>query len=486
MEIIDQDIVPSPEVTTKKEYTYPKEYFATQIEFAKKVVDLKLANDLPEAILKFTSLYRRITDKKYDPNAVDEKWLTLKKSLTDVDGQDKELETLWSAYTNANSHEYSDIEIPEDGHHFGSYIYKDAIDEETGLQKIELHFNIRNRGMAKSDFSREYAADRKRDLKKLFSSVKNRMNNDPHFKPEFVTLGSWMNNLEGVKESLPPEFVASGKKLVPPDLSFNGDSLWGQFLKISGKINPQRQEAFSKGVRDSNNISELVRSFPIDVTLYRGRIEGFFKYYQTDVGKDTYSENGVMYNYDMHPKGDDFLDYYFDLAPLKSFIQELNSSDKQLRVLDLGSGAGRESERIRRELPAAKVMSIDISDKGSKTGKDLFNLDQVQGDINLPPFANGQIDAIHCKDVLVHVPNKDVFLKNISRMLAPGGTLLLAAAEDTYEGYKQYDWSPYQIETIGKKYGLELISKVKVQMQKEDWYSEKKGRTFILLKKALS
>ncbi len=279
MEIFESDTLPVPEATSEKEYTYPREYFDIQVSFAKKMLELSEADNLPSALLKFTSLYRRITDVKYDPEKQDERWTTI---MENPDLDKKTTEVLWNAYTSNKNHEYSQKEFSDDEHHFGSYIYKDAIDKETGKQKIELHFNIRNRGRGKSDFSREHTNERIEDLKRLFSYVKNRMDNDTAFRPEFVTLGSWMNNLAGVEDTLPPTFVESGRILTPPNLSFNGDSLWGQFLTISGKINQGRQKDFAEAVSKSKNLSELLDSFPIKVVLFQAPINVFFKFFLAD------------------------------------------------------------------------------------------------------------------------------------------------------------------------------------------------------------
>lgn len=198
---------------------------------------------------------------------------------------------------------------------------------------------------------------------------------------------------------------------------------------------------------------------------------------------DTYKKKGLYYNYDLHPKDDSFLEYYFSLPPLNKFIEDINALPSTQKVLDLGSGVGMESNKLREMIPSGDVVSLDISTSGTKSGKDIFDLEQVQADANFPPFADNQFDGIHCKDVLVHVADKQNFLKNISKMLKPGGLLVLISAEDAYEGFKQFNWKPDEVIKIAKENGLELMSQESISMDKDDWYSTIHKRVFMSFKK---
>lgn len=266
---------PTPEFN---KYTHPKEYFLVQIELAKKIVDLGLAKDLNEAVIKYTAIYRRIAGKKYNPDQIEPAWQDLESKLDSNSNTQQVLDMVWNPFVSNKENKYKDETI-DDGHHFGSFVYKDEIDKQTNLSKISLHFNVRNRGNLRSDFSRQFNKERLADLTEMFAAIKKRFLEDKNYHPQIITLGSWMNNLPGVKDVLPPEFVESAKRVYPPDISFNGDSMWGQFLKLDGSANTQRVQEYLEKISTAKSLVDLIDALPIPVVLFQGKTEDFFKYY---------------------------------------------------------------------------------------------------------------------------------------------------------------------------------------------------------------
>lgn len=197
----------------------------------------------------------------------------------------------------------------------------------------------------------------------------------------------------------------------------------------------------------------------------------------------TYSNIGIMYNYEMHPKDKPFLEYYFSLPPIRQFVEELQKRPTPQMILDLGSGIGLESKQLKDLLPSGKVFSSDISTVGTESGKEVFGLTQVQADAVCPPFAGNQFDGIHCKDVLIHIADKDALIENISRILKPNGLLIVISAEEAYEAYKQFKWDPEELKVMAKKYGLELVSQDAIFFGQDDWYTINRTRVLMIFKK---
>lgn len=265
----------------ESKYTYPKNYFRIQVDFAKKVNDLGITNNFSEALVDYTSLYRRVTGVKMAKGeALSPKWEGLVSEF-----QEKEVdpflatEKIWQSYTDEPKNIYHPEEVVENKTHFGAFIGKDGIDGESGEQKIELHYNDKYRGMIKDSFTREKIEERRGDLKRMFTKIKERMDEDENYRPKWVSLGSWINTFSIVKRCLPDEFVATEKFLTPPDLSFKGDSIWGQFINSEGEINQERSGSFLNKVQEAKNLDELVAAFPVKVSYFRGPIEIFFKEY---------------------------------------------------------------------------------------------------------------------------------------------------------------------------------------------------------------
>jgi hypothetical protein len=84
-----------------------------------------------------------------------------------------------------------------------------------------------------------------------------------------------MNNLPGVQASLPPTFVTSGQILTPPDMSFGGDSLWGQFLNRHGGIHQDRYDHFLTSLNKAGSWTDLLSAFSLPVVMFKSAYKEF-------------------------------------------------------------------------------------------------------------------------------------------------------------------------------------------------------------------
>jgi SAM-dependent methyltransferase len=97
-------------------------------------------------------------------------------------------------------------------------------------------------------------------------------------------------------------------------------------------------------------------------------------------------------------------------------------------VVDLGSGAGNDCF-VARNLtgPTGKVIGVDFTpamiDKARKNAEKLsfHNVEFRQGDIENMPISASVADVVISNCVLNLVPNKDAVIKDIFRVLKPGG-----------------------------------------------------------------
>ncbi|MFL0811425.1 MAG: methyltransferase domain-containing protein [Agarilytica sp.] len=100
------------------------------------------------------------------------------------------------------------------------------------------------------------------------------------------------------------------------------------------------------------------------------------------------------------------------------------------RVLDLGCGEGRHSIGTLYSHPEVKIIAIDLSFKDLTVAKNRHsdfdntsskNCLYTQADGCQLPFLDNSFDHIICSEVLEHIPHYRHMLKEIERLLKPGG-----------------------------------------------------------------
>lgn len=107
-------------------------------------------------------------------------------------------------------------------------------------------------------------------------------------------------------------------------------------------------------------------------------------------------------------------------------------------ILDIGSGAGQIIGHLLKYADVqAKITGIDISHKMLGRARKRLKNDRprfISADLARLPFPNDFFDCVTCGYVLEHLPNAYAGLVEISRVMTPGGRLLLFTTEDSFTG----------------------------------------------------
>ena len=94
------------------------------------------------------------------------------------------------------------------------------------------------------------------------------------------------------------------------------------------------------------------------------------------------------------------------------------------RVLDVGTSTGA-NLRMLRQLGFHNAIGIDPSEEAVRICKMKRHGSVLRGDIRALPFPSGSVDLVLATDVIEHVEDDLLALREISRVLAPGGKVLL-------------------------------------------------------------
>jgi ubiquinone/menaquinone biosynthesis C-methylase UbiE len=106
----------------------------------------------------------------------------------------------------------------------------------------------------------------------------------------------------------------------------------------------------------------------------------------------------------------------------RQWALEAVAAEEPRRVLEVGGGEGELAERLLREL-GAEVVGIDQS-KAMVAEQRAKGIDARVGDVQSLPFADGEFDVAVAAWMLYHVPDLDLGLGELARVLRPGGVLV--------------------------------------------------------------
>jgi SAM-dependent methyltransferase len=116
------------------------------------------------------------------------------------------------------------------------------------------------------------------------------------------------------------------------------------------------------------------------------------------------------------------------IAPL--FQPHLRAKPGQ-RVLDLATGVGAMAGELRKRFPSIEIVGIDLRrSQLEHAHRNHGELSFVQGDATRMPFADDTFDHVHCSWLLEHVPSPVAVLKDVRRVLKPGGDALFIEVDN--------------------------------------------------------
>lgn len=143
------------------------------------------------------------------------------------------------------------------------------------------------------------------------------------------------------------------------------------------------------------------------------------------------------------------------------------------RILDAGCGNGRYSRFLLRHAdPDAVLTSFDLSPRMLERAQKRLKSDRVShvaADLTRLPYADATFDAVVCGWVLEHLPDPLPGLRELARIMKPGGKLLLMCTEDTVTGamcsrmWHCRTYNRAELRRAGEECGL--------RWEREHWFS---------------
>ncbi len=143
-----------------------------------------------------------------------------------------------------------------------------------------------------------------------------------------------------------------------------------------------------------------------------------------------------------------------DAYPLQEFIRRVALEiPSGAFLLDAGAGEGQ----YKPFFAHTRYVGVDLAVGDPQW--DYRDLDTICTLTDLP-FESGAFDVVLCTQVLEHVAEPAAVLKEIQRVLKPGGKLLLTAPQSWHQHQKPHDY--YRYTSFGLRY---LLQKVGLQVE---------------------
>jgi SAM-dependent methyltransferase len=131
-------------------------------------------------------------------------------------------------------------------------------------------------------------------------------------------------------------------------------------------------------------------------------------------------------------------DHFIDVWTRGSMIERLGAVPAGGAIADLGCSTGYLLEDLRAAYPQAQLLGLDLIAPGLRKAHELVpEAWLVCADVCVLPMADDSVDAIVSANLLEHVPDDEGALREMRRVLRPGGraVIVVPAGRGTYDYY---------------------------------------------------
>lgn len=158
-------------------------------------------------------------------------------------------------------------------------------------------------------------------------------------------------------------------------------------------------------------------------------------------------------------------DHFIDVWTRGSMIERLGAVPPGGTIADLGCSTGYLLEDLATAYPQAQLLGLDLVAPGLRKAHELVPQARLlRADVCVVPIAEGSVDAIVSANLLEHVPDDEGALREMRRVLRPGGraVIVVPAAPGTYDYYDRFlgherRYGRGELAAKARAAGLELI-----------------------------
>jgi SAM-dependent methyltransferase len=134
-------------------------------------------------------------------------------------------------------------------------------------------------------------------------------------------------------------------------------------------------------------------------------------------------------------------DHFIDVWTRRSMLARLGPLPAGPAIVDLGCSTGYLLEDLRVEYPDAQLTGVDLVASGlRKAHEGVPDARLLQADVCALSLEDESVDAAVSANLLEHVPDDQLALRELRRVLRPGarGVLVVPAGPSTYDYYDRF------------------------------------------------
>jgi SAM-dependent methyltransferase len=127
-------------------------------------------------------------------------------------------------------------------------------------------------------------------------------------------------------------------------------------------------------------------------------------------------------------------------------------------VMDLGCGAGDSVDLFRALDPKVRWVGVDIEKSPEVAERTRGDAEFVTFDGEQLPFDDGSFELVYCKQVLEHVERPRELLREVARVLEPGGWFAGSTSHlEAFHSYSLWNYTPHGLTVLTEDAGLEML-----------------------------
>jgi SAM-dependent methyltransferase len=157
--------------------------------------------------------------------------------------------------------------------------------------------------------------------------------------------------------------------------------------------------------------------------------------------------------------------HFIDVWTRAAMLERLGDTPADGTIADLGCSTGYLLEDLRAAYPRARLIGVDLVAPGLRKAHGLLpEAWLLRADVCALPLADRSIDGIVSANLLEHVPDDEGALREMRRVLRPGGraVIVVPAAPGTYDYYDRFlgherRYGRRELATKARAAGLEVL-----------------------------